>query len=102
MVDGKGGLGGGLGRVLLGEEVLRLVVVADGEEALLRQVQVSREVAQVAEDFLDELLAQVASGDVAVLVDAQLETGKGIGGAVGGTALAIGSGTAAWAMGMTG
>ena len=32
-------------------------------------------------DFLVELLAQVASGDVAVLVDAQLETGKGIGGA---------------------
>lgn len=32
-------------------------------------------------DFLDELLAQIASGEVAVLVDAQLETGNGVGGA---------------------
>lgn len=32
-------------------------------------------------DFLDELLAQVASGEVAVLVDAQRETGSSVGGA---------------------
>jgi hypothetical protein len=32
-------------------------------------------------DFLDELLDQVAAGEVAVLVDAQRETGSSVGGA---------------------
>ena len=73
----RGHFGGGLGFLFLGEEVLALVVVTEGEASLVGEFEVGGNVGEVTEDFHFEAfeIDSAAFGEFAFVVSGGAQEG---------------------------